>query len=161
MTPEPGEPDVTAKNDFEAPHRGSRTKPLAQDIAGDGLDGANENPSSVDVKKEDILDESNTSASKTGEMAEESNFANDTSRNNEVNAMSTGVSVKEEEENPTESKLKSNPDPYEFSDQDSSQRDDADTETSRINSNNIDVNVENEAGIVDDEHEDFDVDDKT
>ena len=161
MTPERREPDVTAKNDFEAPQRSSLAKPYAQDIAGGGLNGANENPSSVDVNKEEILDESNTNSSKTVEMAEESNFANDTSRKLEGNAMSTGVSVKEEEENPTESKLKSNPDPYEFSDQDSSQRDDADTETSRINSNNIDVKMENEAGIVDDEHEDFDVDDKT
>ena len=166
MLLEGGEADLTAKNESEAPQPNASVKFLAQDIAEHSVKGVSENRSAMsaseddvnDVKKEESLADS-SSALKTETIADESNCANDTSRPDDGNAMCSGVSVKVEQENPIKSNQESNPDPYDFSDQDSPQRDDA--ETGRVNSNNIDVKMEHEAGVVDDEHEDFDVEDKT
>ena len=163
MSLEGEEADLTAKNESETPQPNASAKFLAQDIAEHSVKDASENRSASeddvnDVKKEESLVDS-SNALKTETIADESNCANDTSRPDDGNAMCTGVSVKEEQENPIKSNQESNPDPYDFSDQDSPQRDDA--ETGRVNSNNIDVKMEHEAGVVDDEHEDFDVEDKT
>ena len=162
MSPQGGVADLTAKDEFEAQQPNSNAKSLAQDIEEDNAIGASEDAKNDLKEEEDSLVDSD-SVVKTEKVAEESNCANDTSRTDDGNAICTGVSEKKEQENPIGSNQESKPDPYDFSDQDSPQRDDADT--GRVSNNDIDVKMEeennDEAGVVDDEHEDFDVEDKT
>ena len=159
LPPKSGECDLTARHEFEPAQPNSRAKSPAQDISEDYVNDASENRSEFEVEnKEEPLTEDSL-ALKTETVVEESKYANDASRADDSNAMCTGDSVKKEQDIISESNHESNLDPYDFSDQDSPKR--GNPEVGLVNSNYIDVKMEQGAGVGDDEHEDFDVDDKT
>ena len=154
-----GEAFSAAQSDGRAPQPNSNAKTLAQDAPGERVGDGHERRQVSEAKGT-----GGDSVVKTETERQESNYVNNTSPSDNPNAMYTGVVVKKEEETRIGSNQESNKeaDPYNFSDHDSPPGDE--DEMGRVSSNNLDVKMEkenDEADIIDEEHEDFDVADIT